>query len=106
MPPRSRPARRETAARRRPKAAGRFAGIAHVIRRLDRIWDAVQTATVNRECLTSTALAAQLGVSEKTVKRGLRILQSDMGLPLQWDPEAHTWSVDLSIPHRPVFRCR
>lgn len=64
----------------------------------------MQTATIRRECLTATALAAELGVSEKTVKRGLRILQSDMGLPLHWDPEAHTWSVDLTQPHRPVFR--
>jgi len=63
----------------------------------------VQSATVERRCLTATALAAQLGVSEKTVKRGLRTLQSDLGLPLRWDPTEHTWSVDLTVPHRPMF---
>lgn len=54
----------------------------------------MQTATVERGCLTATALAAPLGVSEKTVKRGLRTSQSDLGLPLRWDPTEHTWRVD------------
>jgi hypothetical protein len=95
---------RQATARRRPKAKGKPRGTAHTLRRLDRIWDAVQSATVERRCLTATALAAQLGVSEKTVKRGLRTLQSDLGLPLRWDPTEHTWSVDLTVPHKPMFR--
>src|SRR5690606_15878246 len=54
--------------------------------------------------ITSVMLAAELGVTERTIKRDIAHMRDGLGCPISWQPEAHSYVFTAACDILPRLR--